>query len=148
MIGPISLVLLGTGAAAVILTRRSPDRLVQPLAWYVALSLAGSMLVHWTQHGPDTRSTALMWLDCLSLYLVGLATVCRWQWSPWLYGLLAATALECAAHLLYVLGLVGGDQHTLALHVLFLCQVGSLLLGRTAPPQEDLRAPLVDMAAA
>ena len=147
-VGPVSLGLIGICAGAIAFTRKSKDRLVPVLAWYVALSMAVSMLVHWTQHGTDTRSTDLMWMDCAGLYLLGMAAVCRWERTPWLYGLRAATALECAAHLLYVLGVIGGDQHTLALNLLFLGQVASLLAGRGAPPQDDLRAPLLDEAAA
>ena len=148
MPGPISLTLIGLCVGTLILTRESRDRLVPAFAWYLAVSLAASIVVHWFRHGSESRSVALMWLDCLGLYVAGMAAVCRWEWTPWLCGLVAATAVECAAHLLYVLGLIGGDLHTLALNILFLCQIASLLLGRTAPPQEDLRAPLLDDAAA
>ena len=144
MIGPVSLTLAGVCAGTVIVIRRSRDRLVPVFAWYVSTAFVASMLVHLTQHGSDPRSTALMWLDCIGLYLAGLSAVCRWQLVPWLCGFLASTALECVAHIVYVLGLISGDQHTLALNLLFLCQVSSLLLGRTAPPEEDLKEPFLD----
>ena len=139
IVGPVSLGLIGTCGGTIVLTRKSEDRLVPVFAWYLALSMAASMLVHWTQHGTDPRSTVLMWMDCGGLYLLGMTAVCRWARTPWLCGLIAATALECGAHLLYARGLIGGDQHTLALHLLFLAQAASLLA---------LRAPIVEEVAA
>ena len=145
--GPVSASLIALSALVVLATLRSPDRTVPALACYVALDLVASLLVHWTVHG-FVRATPLMIVDAAGLYVMGLMAVCRYDRPLWLYGLCAATGLECLSHIAYVTGWVGGDQHTLSLNVLFALQVASLILGRFSKPEDDLRTTLGNELAA
>ena len=141
--GPVSASLIVASALLVLVTWKSPDRNVPALACYVALDLAASLLVHRSVHGLG-RASPLMVVDAAGFYIMGLMAVCRYDRPLWLHALCAATGLECVAHIAYLAGGIVGDQHTLALNILFAAQVASLVWGRFCKPEDDLHALLRD----
>ena len=137
--GPVSVSLIAASVVVVLVTLRSPDRNVPALACYVALDLVASLLVHSTFHGLG-RASPLMVVDAAGFYVMGLMAVCRYDRPLWLHALCVATGLECVAHIAYLSGWIVGDQHTLALNLLFAVQVAGLVWGRFCKPEDDLHA--------
>ena len=146
MVGPVGASILALSVGCVVATRNSRDRGVRFLACYIALTAALSLIVHLTIKGASGRASPMMLLDVGGLYVMGLWAACRLDQPTWLYALISATAAQCGAHLLYVADVISGDIHTLALNVFFLVQVGALITGRYAMPEDDLGAPLLDEA--
>lgn len=134
--GAVSDTLIAASALTTMVSLTSRDRTVTALAGFIVLDLFVSLFVHWTVRGVD-RSAPLMLMDCVGLYIMCLAAVCRLDRPLWLYGLCAATALECLSHLAYVVGWIGADGHILSLNLLFVAQLACLLAGRWSAPEHE-----------
>jgi hypothetical protein len=126
--GFVSLALAGASLVVVYLTRRSKDRAIVVLAWCLLGSLIASLAVHALYHSTQ-RSTPLMLLDGVALYVTGLMAICRFDGPKWLYVLCGALALQCMAHLAYVSGAMSNNAYVLTLNLLFGLELTTLLVG-------------------
>ena len=126
--GPVGWALVTASAVVIYVTRRSRDRSVTLLAWFLFLSLVFSLGVRMVWRG-DGRATPLMWLDGAALYVTGLLCICRFDGPKWLYLLCTAFLLQCMAHLAYVCFLLPVNAHILILNLLYGVELGALVWG-------------------
>ena len=126
--GLVSLALTVASLTVVQLTRQARDRSLLVLAWVIFASLVLSLVVH-SAFQPHGRATPLMLVDGLTLYVAGLMSVCRFDRPGWLYALCGALALQCTAHAAYVSYLISNNAYILTLNVLFISELGTLLIG-------------------